>query len=69
MVVLYLFYVGFVVIGTFWEKRMERKRLSEAMARAEYRDDEKIPPPEFFEPYRDDRESLYFILNKILTLP
>ncbi|THV03220.1 hypothetical protein K435DRAFT_651826 [Dendrothele bispora CBS 962.96] len=68
MVVLYLFYVAFVVIGTFWEKRLERKRLSEAIARAEYRDDEVPgPPPEFFEPYRDDPSTP--MANDTLSLP
>lgn len=53
MVALYLIYVGVVVVGTWWDKRRQRRQANEAMARAVYRDDE-IPSIET--PYRDDGE-------------
>lgn len=54
MIGLYLFYVGVVVIGTWWEKRKERKRYYDAMVRSEYEDE--VSPSGSHEPYRDDRE-------------
>ncbi|KAF9267698.1 hypothetical protein L218DRAFT_919280 [Marasmius fiardii PR-910] len=58
MVLLYLTYVIVVVIGTWWDRRRQRLRMNEAVARAEYQDDEL--PPGFEIPYRDDppRETL-----------
>ncbi|ESK88794.1 sodium calcium exchanger protein [Moniliophthora roreri MCA 2997] len=52
MVLLYLIYVVYVVVGTWWDRRRERLRMNEALARAEYQDDEL--PPAFDIPYRDD---------------
>lgn len=51
MVCLYLVYVLTVVIGTWWDKRRQKLRTTEAMARAEYRDDDMS---HFDFPYRDD---------------
>ncbi|KAJ3727911.1 Sodium/calcium exchanger protein-domain-containing protein [Lentinula raphanica] len=57
MVVLYVIYVATVIIGTWWNKRVQRRREHEALVRAEYRDDE-VPPPILFDgPYRDDPSS------------
>jgi sodium/potassium/calcium exchanger 6 len=52
MIALYLFYVAIVVFGSWWDRRQEVKRHSEAMERAQY--DE--TPLFFQEPYRDHRE-------------
>ncbi|KAK7051015.1 hypothetical protein VNI00_005127 [Paramarasmius palmivorus] len=52
MVVLYLIYVVVVVVQTWWDRRREDLRMREAMARAEYQDEDL--PPSFDEPYRDD---------------
>ncbi|GLB40207.1 putative Ca(2) cation antiporter (CaCA) (TC 2.A.19) family protein [Lyophyllum shimeji] len=49
LVAVYLFYVALVVVGTWWERRQEVKRHTEAMIRAEYADEDTI-----VEPYRDD---------------
>lgn len=53
LVGLYLFYVTVVIIGTYWEKRQERKRHMEALVRGEYSEEGLMPS----EPYRDDRTS------------
>ncbi|KAF8071735.1 Sodium/calcium exchanger protein-domain-containing protein [Lyophyllum atratum] len=45
----YFFYVALVVLGSWWERRQEVKRHTEAMRRAEYEDDEFTVT----EPYRD----------------
>jgi solute carrier family 24 (sodium/potassium/calcium exchanger), member 6 len=56
MIILYLFYVLVVVVGSWWEKRKQRIRAQEALVRAEYQDD-----TTFLDiPYRDDRGSTIF---------
>ena len=52
MIALYLFYVAIVVFGSWWDRRQEVKRHSEAMERAQYDQ----TPLAFQEPYRDNRE-------------
>ncbi|KAL0568225.1 hypothetical protein V5O48_013763, partial [Marasmius crinis-equi] len=52
MVLLYVTYVIVVVIGTWWDRRRERLRMNEAIARAEYQDDDL--PSNFDVPYTDD---------------
>jgi sodium/potassium/calcium exchanger 6 len=49
LVVLYLIYVIVVVIGSFWERKRERKRLREFIMQQEYTTDE-LPHV----PYRDE---------------
>ncbi|KAJ3734244.1 Sodium/calcium exchanger protein-domain-containing protein [Lentinula guzmanii] len=54
MVVLYATYVATVIIGTWWNRRLQRRREHEAIVRAEYRDDE-LPSSTIFDvSYRDD---------------
>ena len=57
LVGLYAVYVFVVVAGTWWEKRVERRRLRERIVRDEYADEEipNIAIP-WSEPYRDDRK-------------
>ena len=50
---LYLFYVSVVVVGSWLERRRERKRRTEEMMRDEYREDN---IPAISEPYRDERK-------------
>ncbi|GJE99905.1 sodium/calcium exchanger protein-domain-containing protein [Phanerochaete sordida] len=50
LVGLYLFYVTVVVVGSWYDRRMERKRRSEEMMRDEYRQD----TPLIQEPYQDE---------------
>lgn len=56
LVVLYAIYVLVVVVGTWWEKIVERKRARERTVRDEYAEDDipDIAIP-WSEPYRDDR--------------
>ncbi|KAK0204795.1 Sodium/calcium exchanger protein-domain-containing protein [Desarmillaria ectypa] len=53
MIVLYLVYVIYVVVGTWWGRRRSMQRLNETLARSEYADDETQQQ----EPYRDDPSS------------
>ncbi|KAH9058375.1 Sodium/calcium exchanger protein-domain-containing protein [Lactarius vividus] len=55
LVLLYFVYVLTVVVGSWWERKRETKRLLEAQIRGEF--DEGVPPYRDHEPYRDDRES------------
>ena len=55
LVVLYLAYVFTVIIGSWWERRREKRRQLEARIRSEY-DDEGVQPYWDYEPYRDERE-------------
>ncbi|CAA7267160.1 unnamed protein product [Cyclocybe aegerita] len=43
LVILYLVYVFAVVVGSWWERRQERKRHMEALVRAEYAEDQVFP--------------------------
>lgn len=57
LIALYMTYVLVVVVGTWWERRQEKRRHREAMIRAEYESDDQIVPTlEFYddEPYQDD---------------
>ncbi|KAF9468119.1 Sodium/calcium exchanger protein-domain-containing protein [Collybia nuda] len=66
LVVLYVFYVVIVVVGTWWERKQEIRRQTEATSRAEYQDDEL---PTFEEPYRDDINSPSSIQGNINLTP
>jgi solute carrier family 24 (sodium/potassium/calcium exchanger), member 6 len=71
LIALYVVYVVVVVVGSWWERRQEHTRRVEAMIRAEYDDDEVLPPLSVFhdeEPYRDDRECMPFTNCCILLL-
>jgi sodium/potassium/calcium exchanger 6 len=48
---LYIVYVVVVVVGSWWERRMERMRAFDAIVRSEYQDEEQI-----FDRYTDERE-------------
>lgn len=56
LVGLYTIYVIVVVVGTWWEKRVEKRRAREQLVRDEYAEDEipEIAIP-WSEPYRDER--------------
>ena len=56
MIALYLFYVGVVVFGSWWERRRERKRRVEVLIRSEYQDDDDASADFLDEPYTDDRK-------------
>lgn len=51
---LYLFYVSVVVVGSWYDRRRERKRRMEEMMRDEYREDN---IPAISEPYHDEPEA------------
>ncbi|KAG7451140.1 uncharacterized protein BT62DRAFT_926794 [Guyanagaster necrorhizus] len=61
MIVLYLVYVIYVVVGTWWGRRRIMQRLNESLARSEYADD----ATQQQEPYRDDPSSP----SPMLSLP
>ncbi|KAF8510772.1 Sodium/calcium exchanger protein-domain-containing protein [Gautieria morchelliformis] len=54
LVALYMIYVATVVVGSWWEKRLEQKRHRELIVQEEFVDD---IPPRYYEPYRDDVSS------------
>ncbi|KZT72979.1 hypothetical protein DAEQUDRAFT_684507 [Daedalea quercina L-15889] len=55
LIALYLLYVAVVVVGSLWEKRMDRKRRYEELMRDEFREEAIVHPPYHDEePYRDD---------------
>ncbi|KAH9838235.1 Sodium/calcium exchanger protein-domain-containing protein [Rhodofomes roseus] len=55
LIALYLLYVAVVVGGSFWEKRMERRRRHEELMRDEFREEAIIHAPYHDEePYRDE---------------
>ncbi|KAG5638893.1 hypothetical protein H0H81_008952 [Sphagnurus paluster] len=68
LIALYVCYVLLVVVGSWWERKLEVKRHNEAMVRAEYDADD---VPVLTEPYRDD-DSEYLIRfplsSPVLTL-
>ena len=79
LVTLYTFYVIIVVAGSWWERRMEKRRLKERLLRAEYAPDEPgdestsslLRPyrDEPTEPYLDEREwYLAFFYVRVLTI-
>lgn len=53
LVLLYLFYVMVVIVGSWWERRLETKRRYEALLRDEYREETASYHDE--EPYSDYR--------------
>jgi sodium/potassium/calcium exchanger 6 len=55
LVVLYLAYVFTVIVGSWWDRRREKRRLLEVQIRSEY-DDEGSQPYRDHEPYRNERE-------------
>ena len=61
LVTLYLVYVIFVIVGSWWERRQEWKRNREALIRAEYQEEDTI-----HEPYRDNCEhpSISLLMTK-----
>jgi sodium/potassium/calcium exchanger 6 len=55
MIALYVTYVAIVVVGTWWERRQDRKRAHEAVVRSEYDDSDISPSSPLQERYRDYR--------------
>ena len=55
LVVLYLAYVFTVIVGSWWDRRREKRRLLEAQIRSEY-EDEGFQPYRDHEPHRNERE-------------
>ncbi|KAF7336627.1 hypothetical protein MVEN_02097200 [Mycena venus] len=53
MIALYITYVAIVVVGTWWERRLERRRAHEAMVRSEYADSDLSPSSPLQERYMD----------------
>lgn len=64
LVVLYLAYVFTVIVSSWWERRREKRRLSEARIRSEY-DDESTQPYWDYEPYRDERERCFHFRDSV----
>lgn len=56
---LYVIYVASVVSASWWERRQEKRRRTEAVVRSEFEPEGTPTPPEFEEPYRDVREYHY----------
>ncbi len=56
LVTLYTFYVLVVIAGSWWERRMEKRRLKERLLRAEYAPDEpgEETPSSLLRQYRDE---------------
>ena len=54
LVLLYFVYVLTVIVGSWWERKRENKRLLQAQIRGEF--DEDVPPYHDHEPYQDDRK-------------
>jgi sodium/potassium/calcium exchanger 6 len=56
LVILYTFYVLVVVAGSWWERRMEKRRVKERLLRAEYAPDESGEETlsSLLRPYRDE---------------
>ena len=54
LVLLYVVYVFTVVVGSWWEHKLEKKRSLQAQIRGEF--DEDVPPYRDHEPYQDERE-------------
>lgn len=57
LVGLYLVYVTVVVVGSWWERRRERRKQLEALIRDEFREESTQDVPFINEPYSDERES------------
>ncbi|OBZ72099.1 putative cation exchanger C3A12.06c [Grifola frondosa] len=45
LIMLYVFYVTVVVVGSWWERNQERKRVYETLIRDEYRDEDVLQVP------------------------
>jgi solute carrier family 24 (sodium/potassium/calcium exchanger), member 6 len=58
---LYAIYVATVVSASWWERRQEKRRRTEAVVRSEFEPEGTPTPPEFEEPYRDVREYHYWV--------
>ncbi|KAF8206423.1 Sodium/calcium exchanger protein-domain-containing protein [Mycena galopus ATCC 62051] len=58
MIALYVLYVVIVVVGTWLERRQERRRAHEAMVRSEYDDSDLSPSSPLLERYSDHPNSL-----------
>lgn len=59
LIALYVLYVLVVVVGTWWDRRQEKRKHREAMVRSEYEDDDQVAPTLQFnddEPYRDNED-------------
>lgn len=69
LVALYVIYVLVVVVGSWWDRRQEKKQRAESLIRAEYGEDE-LPNLAFHdeEPYRDDRKRLIFAVGYFMKL-
>jgi solute carrier family 24 (sodium/potassium/calcium exchanger), member 6 len=66
LIVLYFVYVFTVVVGSWWERRQEKKHLLEARIRGEYAE-QGIPPYTDDEPYQDDRERYRCVHDFVLS--
>jgi len=64
LVLLYLAYVVIVILGSWWERKREKRRLLEARIRGEY-DDEGVEPYRDYEPYQDDRECCCYFHDSV----
>nr|GAT60796.1 predicted protein [Mycena chlorophos] len=69
MIALYGIYVATVVVGTWWERRQERRRTHEAIVRSEYDDSDNSPIIQFSEPYRDYPSPVSEVHNATLAAP
>ena len=58
---LYVIYVATVVFASWWERRQEKRRRTEAVVRSEFEPEGTRTPSEFEEPYRDVREYHYWV--------
>jgi sodium/potassium/calcium exchanger 6 len=58
---LYAIYVATVVSASWWERRQEKRRRTEAVVRSEFEPEGTPTPPEFEEPYRDVCEYHYWV--------
>jgi len=61
LVAMYVCYAMVVVVGSWWERRRDRRKRLETLIRAEYGEDETV------EPYHDIGASLFFPLNAIVS--
>lgn len=67
LVGLYLVYVTVVVVGSWWERRRERRRQLEATIRDEFREESGSEVPYISEPYHDERKFLSSIILHFCT--
>jgi sodium/potassium/calcium exchanger 6 len=61
LVAMYVCYAMVVVVGSWWERRRERRERREALARAEYGEEEAV------EPYHDIGAYLFSLINRSIS--